>query len=185
MAYIKQNWVNGETIATAERMNHIEDGIKANETTLDTINESLNNINENLDKKLDKTSVKTTQTSSDTDIYSCNYVNNKIAEKITVNGTYASGVTGEYFTATKNSSNVVFIRIWVKKTLVLSSWNVLGTIPAGYRPTTRLDGIGANNNNDLGIHVRISTNGEISVYPASETATATSTDIIFNTTYII
>ena len=27
MAYIKQNWVNGETIATAERMNHIEDGI--------------------------------------------------------------------------------------------------------------------------------------------------------------
>ena len=27
MAYIQQNWVNGETIATAERMNHIEDGI--------------------------------------------------------------------------------------------------------------------------------------------------------------
>ena len=27
MAYIKQNWINGETIATAERMNHIEEGI--------------------------------------------------------------------------------------------------------------------------------------------------------------
>lgn len=27
MAYIKTNWVDGETIATAERMNHIEDGI--------------------------------------------------------------------------------------------------------------------------------------------------------------
>lgn len=27
MAYVKQNWVNGETIATAERMNHIEEGI--------------------------------------------------------------------------------------------------------------------------------------------------------------
>ena len=27
MAYERQNWVNGETIATAERMNHIEDGI--------------------------------------------------------------------------------------------------------------------------------------------------------------
>ena len=27
MAYIKQNWVNGETLATAERMKHIEDGI--------------------------------------------------------------------------------------------------------------------------------------------------------------
>lgn len=27
MAYTKQNWVDGETIATAERMKHIEDGI--------------------------------------------------------------------------------------------------------------------------------------------------------------
>ena len=27
MAYIKQNWVNGETLSTAERMKHIEDGI--------------------------------------------------------------------------------------------------------------------------------------------------------------
>ena len=27
MAYTKQNWVNGETLATAERMKHIEDGI--------------------------------------------------------------------------------------------------------------------------------------------------------------
>lgn len=27
MAYIKQNWVDGETVATAERMTHIEDGI--------------------------------------------------------------------------------------------------------------------------------------------------------------
>lgn len=27
MAYIKQNWQDGETVATAERMNHIEDGI--------------------------------------------------------------------------------------------------------------------------------------------------------------
>lgn len=164
MAYIKTNWVNGETIATAERMNHIEDGI-ANSLTSDNI--------------------KTETTTSDIDVYSCNYVNNKIAEKITVNGTYASGVTGEYFTATKNSSNVVFIRIWVRKTLVLSSWNVLGTIPEGYRPTSRLDGIGVNNNNDLGIHVKIEKNGEISVYPVSEAATSTSTDIIFNTTYII
>ena len=70
MAYIKQNWVNGETVATAERMNHIEDGIKENENIS-------NNINENLGKKLDKTSVKTTKTQSDTDTYSCNYINVK------------------------------------------------------------------------------------------------------------
>lgn len=168
MAYIKQNWVNGETIATAERMKHIEDGIE--------------NIDTN---KLNNNNIKTEQTISDTDVYSCNYVNNKIVEKTTVNCTYASGVTGEYFNATKNNSNVVFVNFWLRKTLVLNSWNVLGTIPEGYRPRTRLDGIGANNNNDFGIHVRISNNGEISVYPVSETATATSTDIIFSMTYII
>ena len=27
MAYIKNVWQDGETLATAERMNHIEDGI--------------------------------------------------------------------------------------------------------------------------------------------------------------
>ena len=30
MAYIKQVWQDGETICNAERMNHIEDGIKEN-----------------------------------------------------------------------------------------------------------------------------------------------------------
>ena len=67
MAYIKNVWQDGETIATAERMNHIEDGIKENENIS-------NNINEKLDKKLDKTSVKTTKTASDNDTYSCNYI---------------------------------------------------------------------------------------------------------------
>ena len=34
MAYERQNWVDGETIATAERMNHIENGIKENSDNL-------------------------------------------------------------------------------------------------------------------------------------------------------
>ena len=34
MAYLKQVWQDGETIATAERMNHIEDGIKENSDNL-------------------------------------------------------------------------------------------------------------------------------------------------------
>ena len=56
MAYIKQNWVDGETICNAERMNHIENGI-ANSLTTENI--------------------KTTQTNSDTATYSCNYINVK------------------------------------------------------------------------------------------------------------
>lgn len=34
MAYIKQNWVDGTTICNAERMNHIENGIKENSDNL-------------------------------------------------------------------------------------------------------------------------------------------------------
>ena len=34
MAYIKQVWQDGETICNAERMNHIEDGIKENSDNL-------------------------------------------------------------------------------------------------------------------------------------------------------
>ena len=66
MAYTKQNWVNGETLATAERMNHIEDGI-ANSLTSDNI--------------------KTEQTNSDNDTYSCNYINNKVGYNISTTPT--------------------------------------------------------------------------------------------------
>ena len=44
MAYQKQTWVNGETVATAERFNHIEDGIEQNSTDITDLNSSLNNI---------------------------------------------------------------------------------------------------------------------------------------------
>ena len=66
MAYIKTNWVDGETIATAERMNHIENGI-ANSLTSDNI--------------------KTEQTNSDNDTYSCNYINNKVGYNISTTPT--------------------------------------------------------------------------------------------------
>jgi len=42
MAYIRQDWVNGETIATAERMNHIESGIEE----IDNSTSSIGNIYE-------------------------------------------------------------------------------------------------------------------------------------------
>lgn len=60
MAYIKQDWNNLPNTTTpinSERMEHIENGIYANDTD-----------------KLDKKSVKTSKTTSDTDTYSCNYI---------------------------------------------------------------------------------------------------------------
>lgn len=71
MAYIKQVWQNGETIATAERMNHIEDGI------------------ENIDKnKLNNSNIKTEKTNSDNDTYSCNYINSTIIPVVKFSGDF-------------------------------------------------------------------------------------------------
>ena len=71
MAYIKQIWQDGETIATAERMNHIEDGIE--------------NIDTN---KLNNSNIKTEQTTSDNDIYSCNYINSTIIPVVKFSGDF-------------------------------------------------------------------------------------------------
>ena len=52
MAYERQNWVNGETVATAERMNHIEEGIENISTTsnekITDLYDGINNNNTNV-----------------------------------------------------------------------------------------------------------------------------------------
>lgn len=72
MAYTKQTWIDGTSIANAKRMNHIEDGI-ANSLTPENI--------------------KTTQTTSDTDTYSCNYIEALKGEVL-----YESGGSNDTFT---------------------------------------------------------------------------------------
>lgn len=48
MAYIKQVWQDGETIVTAERMNHIEDGIEIiSATSSEKITDLYDGINNN------------------------------------------------------------------------------------------------------------------------------------------
>ena len=71
MAYIKNVWQDGETIATAERMNHIEDGIE--------------NIDTN---KLNNSNIKTETTTSDNDTYSCNYINSTIIPVVKFSGDF-------------------------------------------------------------------------------------------------
>lgn len=95
MAYIKQNWVNGETICNAERINHIEDGI-ANSLTPENI--------------------KTTQTNSDTDTYSCNYIESLKGEVI-YNG---AGVDGD-ITLNKSAKDYKYIEVFYTSDGVYSS----------------------------------------------------------------
>jgi len=86
MAYTKQTWIDGTSIANAERMNHIEDGI-ANSLTPENI--------------------KTTQTTSDTDTYSCNYIESLKGEVL-----YSSGGVDDSFTLNKPATGYKYIEVF-------------------------------------------------------------------------
>lgn len=44
MSYVKTNWQNGVTPLNAQNMNHIEDGIAANDTNITNVNTRVNNV---------------------------------------------------------------------------------------------------------------------------------------------
>lgn len=86
MAYTKQTWIDGTSVANAERLNHMESGI-ANSLTIEDI--------------------KTTQTNSDTATYSCNYIEALKGEVL-----YESGGSNDTFTLTKSASGYKYIEVF-------------------------------------------------------------------------
>lgn len=44
MSYVKTNWQNGVTALNAQNMNHIEDGIAANDANITNVNTRVNNV---------------------------------------------------------------------------------------------------------------------------------------------
>lgn len=66
MAYTKTTWVNGETPINADNLNHIEGGIKDNETSINNITGTI--LWENPNPTADFSSQEITLTSSDYDI---------------------------------------------------------------------------------------------------------------------
>ena len=82
-------------------------------------------------------------------------------------------------------TGIVQLRGLISRELTLGTWNALCTIPEGYRPSDTRDYISPNNSNDIGVHIRIDSDGNIQVFPTATTAVTNETPIYIDTIYMI
>lgn len=82
-------------------------------------------------------------------------------------------------------TGIVQLRGLISRELTLGTWNALCTIPEGYRPSDTRDYTSPNNSNDIGVHIRIDSDGNIQVFPTATTAVANETPIYIDTIYMI
>lgn len=82
-------------------------------------------------------------------------------------------------------TGIVQLRGLISRELTLGTWNALCTIPEGYRPSGTRDYISPNNSNDIGVHIRIDSDGNIQVFPTATTAVTNETPIYIDTIYMI
>lgn len=82
-------------------------------------------------------------------------------------------------------TGIVQLRGLIRRELTLGTWNALCTIPEGYRPSGARDYMSPNNSNDIGVHIRIDSDGNIQVFPTATTAVTNETPIYIDTIYMI
>lgn len=82
-------------------------------------------------------------------------------------------------------TGIVQLRGLISRELTLGAWNALCTIPEGYRPSDTRDYMSPNNSNDIGVHIRIDSDGNIQVFPTATTAVTNETPIYIDTIYMI
>jgi hypothetical protein len=116
------------------------------------------------------------------------YVDNLVAQstaKTEFTGTLslAAGVTLINFSARK-VAGIVYIRGVVQKSLTLGGWNELFTLPEGYRPKEDFYTVFLNGTSDKAVETRITATGVVFVYPVSDTASASASNIAFSVTFI-
>lgn len=98
-------------------------------------------------------------------------------------GSDASSVYGASYSYLIKRHSVVYVRAYcVTKSISSGAWRTLATVPAGFRPPLSHDFAAINNSNDTPIHARITSGGELNVWPNSNLASGT--QIIFDTSYI-
>lgn len=112
-----------------------------------------------------------------------------LIQKTTAECVLAEGcsiVSGQMPVAIKEAfTGIVQLRGLISRELTLGTWNALCTIPEGYRPSDTRDYMSPNNANDIGVHIRIGSDGNIQVFPNATTAVANETPIYIDTIYMI
>lgn len=112
-----------------------------------------------------------------------------LIQKTTVECVLAEGcsiASGQMPVAIKEAfTGIVQLRGLISRELTLGAWNALCTIPEGYRPSDTRDYMSPNNSNDIGVHIRIDSDGNIQVFPTATTAVANETPIYIDTIYMI
>ena len=110
-------------------------------------------------------------------------LNNNLAKSETTDVSTATGVTKIGFNA-KKQLKVVYVKGAMQKTLTLNTWNLLCTLPAGYRPSELLECAFINGTMDNPLRGKIESNGELSVYPTSKNSSESVANILFYATFI-
>lgn len=112
-----------------------------------------------------------------------------LIQKTTAECVLAEGcsiVSGQTPVAIKEAfTGIVQLRGLIGRELTLGTWNALCTIPEGYRPSDTRDYMSPNNSNDIGVHIRIDSDGNMQVFPTATTAVANETPIYIDTIYMI
>lgn len=98
-------------------------------------------------------------------------------------GSDASSVYGSSYSYLIKRHSVVYVRAYcVTKSISSGAWRTLATVPDGFRPPLSHDFAAINNSNDAPIHARITSGGELNVWPNSNLASGT--QIVFDTSYV-
>ena len=98
-------------------------------------------------------------------------------------GSDASSVYGDAYSYLYKRNGIVYVRAYcVTKSISSGGWRTLATVPAGFRPPISHDFAGINNGDDTAIHARVTTGGELNVWPTANIGDGTS--VILETSYI-
>ena len=81
-------------------------------------------------------------------------------------GSDGKSVYGDGYSYLYKRNGIVYVRAYcVTKSISSGGWRKLATVPAGFRPPLSHDFAGINNGNDTVIHARVTTDGELNVWP--------------------
>lgn len=96
----------------------------------------------------------------------------------------ASGVTNVNYQLAKKD-DIIALQTILQKTLVLNEYNLLCTLPAGFRPPSMISFIGVNSTKGTPIQVRALASGGVEVYPTAESADAVPSNIGISIVYML